>query len=340
MGVPFGKKTEEFQMAALNISAVIPAYNSAAFLPAAINSILKQTFPVDEIIVVDDGSYDDTQKVLGPFANQITYVYQENAGPSAARNKGIVTAKGNWIAFLDADDQWTTKKIETQVNWIKKNSDLALIAGDMSEISPKMEILVPSVLTRHGLRPFFTKYQYMAIPDAMHMLLQKNFIPTGTVLVRKDVLTAVGAFNPQIRYGEDLELWAKIAATHAIACIPEVLMLRTRHETNATSATENMLKDLAQVMLSLEKWVKSNTIETETDLDFYISRAWTDLAYFNFSRGYLKQAKQYFLNSYIAKPSVKAFIYYTASLLPPGVIAQIRNTKMLLQKFYSKETPC
>lgn len=312
------------------ISAVIPAYNSSGFLLRAINSILNQTQPVDEIIIVDDGSTDETKKVLGRLDHQIVYIYQDNAGPSVARNKGIECAKGDWIAFLDADDQWVHTKIEKQLQLIKKNPGLAFVAGDMAEINTRMEITVPSVLDKHGLKSFFEKNQDLSVPDAMNLLLKKNFIPTGTVLVKKEVITSVGSFNPKIRYGEDLELWAKVAATYPMACMPEVLMLRTRHETNATSATENMLKDLIQVMLSLKEWIKLNKMDD--DINYYVSRAWADLGYFNFSANVLNQSKQYFLNSYIAKPSFKSLIYYAASLLSPDLVLEIRKKKKRLGK--------
>ncbi|MDA3787608.1 MAG: glycosyltransferase family A protein, partial [Desulfobacula sp.] len=159
------------------ISAVIPAYNSANFLSFAINSILKQTQPVDEIIVVDDGSTDETAQVLKHFGNKIICIYQHNAGPSAARNKGIEYAKGDWVAFLDADDQWVSTKIEKQVRLIEKNPEIVLVAGDMAEIDASMKILVPSVLNKHGLRSIFLKNSNLSVLKAMDLLLEKNFIP-------------------------------------------------------------------------------------------------------------------------------------------------------------------
>ncbi|HBA66860.1 MAG TPA: hypothetical protein DCZ48_11915, partial [Methylococcaceae bacterium] len=99
----------------MNISVVIPAYNSAEFIADAVNSILKQTRPITEIIIVDDGSTDNTQQIVEALPGPITYIKQPNQGPSAARNTGIKTANSEWIAFLDADDQWTTDKIDKQL---------------------------------------------------------------------------------------------------------------------------------------------------------------------------------------------------------------------------------
>lgn len=98
----------------MRISAVIPAYNSAAFILGALDNIANQSVPVDEIIVVDDGSNDDTAEKVQQWSDTapVTLVRQKNSGPSAARNRGIDQATGDWIAFLDADDRWTPRKIE------------------------------------------------------------------------------------------------------------------------------------------------------------------------------------------------------------------------------------
>src|SRR5437016_10401011 len=98
------------------ISAVIPSYNYGHFITDAIESALGQTYPHVEIIVVDDGSTDDTREQLAPYSERVCYIHQENGGLSAARNTGIRAAKGEWIALLDADDVWHPRKLELQMN--------------------------------------------------------------------------------------------------------------------------------------------------------------------------------------------------------------------------------
>ncbi|MHC5139531.1 MAG: glycosyltransferase family 2 protein, partial [Planctomycetota bacterium] len=99
----------------LTISAVIPAYNAAKYIARSIDSVLAQTHPVDEIVIVDDGSTDNTAAIIKDYGDKVRYIHQPNAGVSAARNTGIEAATGNWIAFLDADDEWLPEKIKRQV---------------------------------------------------------------------------------------------------------------------------------------------------------------------------------------------------------------------------------
>src|SRR5512141_947607 len=115
------------------ISVVIPAFNSAAFVRDAIASVRGQTVPVAEIIVVDDGSTDDTEQACRSCAANVHYVFQRNRGPAAARNRGIAESHGEFVAFLDADDLWVSDKIARQLRALAAHPDAALVAGDMAE---------------------------------------------------------------------------------------------------------------------------------------------------------------------------------------------------------------
>ena len=100
-----------------SVSVVIPTYNRINLLPEAIDSVLSQSYPVSEVIVVDDGSTDHTFETLASKYQKVKFLKQENLGVSAARNTGVSEAKSNWIAFLDSDDQWETQKIEKQIEF-------------------------------------------------------------------------------------------------------------------------------------------------------------------------------------------------------------------------------
>src|SRR5688500_9583140 len=108
------------------VSVVIPAYNYGHFVTEAVASALNQTHPHVEVIVVDDGSTDGTADILKPFGSRIRYIYQPNRGLSAARNTGIRAARGEWVAFLDADDLWHPSKTETQLSAVVNDSHIAL----------------------------------------------------------------------------------------------------------------------------------------------------------------------------------------------------------------------
>ena len=114
------------------VSVVIPAYNCERYLGRAIRSVLAQTYPRIECIVVDDGSTDGTAEVIDRFGSAVRAIRQENGGAAAARNAGIRTATGRYIAFLDADDYWLRNKLELQIHILEKNPDLVLISTGLT----------------------------------------------------------------------------------------------------------------------------------------------------------------------------------------------------------------
>ncbi|OAI18599.1 MULTISPECIES: glycosyltransferase family 2 protein [Methylomonas] len=314
----------------MKISAVIPAYNNAAFLRAAIASVRNQSHQVDEIIVVDDGSVDNTETVIADLGSDIVYHRQDNQGPSAARNQGISLANGDWIAFLDADDQWTPDKIAKQLQVLQTHPALRLIAGDMAEIDTDNRLLTASVLDKHGLSEKFSQLAGAPVPNALAALVAKNFIPTGTVLVSKAALYEACLFNPTIRFGEDLELWAKIAAKHPISCLPDTLMLRRQHGNNATQASERMLVDLTRVMDSLARQIGPELRAQGVSPDDLVSRAFWTLGYWYFNNGARTDARSAFRSSLTRKANAPALLYLIASQLTPGAIAAVRAVKQRL----------
>ncbi|MDF1584743.1 MAG: glycosyltransferase family 2 protein [Methyloprofundus sp.] len=314
----------------MKISAIIPAYNSQDFILDAIQSIQNQTHPVDEIIVIDDGSTDNTRLILASKANDIKYIKQKNQGPSAARNTGIKAAQGDWIAFLDADDQWLPDKIEKQLIILEKSPELQLISGDMQEIGINNELITQSVLAKHHQLTQFQNNQSLPIKNALAELVNKNFIPTGTVLVKRATLIEAKLFNTAIRFGEDLELWAKIAAKHPITCLPEILMLRRLHSQNATTSTMPMLIDLVKVMQSIRHYSNDILIAQTIDADKLVANAWANLGYGYFINEQYQQAKSAFRHSLKEKINQRALSYFIACVLPRQIINLIRRTKQAL----------
>jgi len=322
----------------MKISAVIPTYNNADYIEDAINSILNQSHPVDEIIIVDDGSSDNTEelvKAISKTAANIIYIKQANQGPSSARNRGIEAAGGDWIAFLDADDLWTSDKVALQITALKNEPQLKLIAADMSEIDRLGNTTVESVLAKHQLLHKFQSLAGRAVPRATAALLTKNFIPTGTVLIERDSLRKTGGFNTTIRFGEDLELWARVAADHPITCLPQVMMQRRQHGDNATENTVSMLEGLVDVMQSLRHWGAEKLILQSLNPDQLVAAALCDLGYWHFFQGNYRQAREVFISSLKEQVSKRALIYATACLLPNSLISGIKALKQRGTKSHS-----
>ncbi|MCH9670220.1 MAG: glycosyltransferase family 2 protein [Gammaproteobacteria bacterium] len=310
------------------ITAVIPAYNSAEFLGEAIDSILRQSVLVSEIIVVDDGSVDDTASVARRY--DVTLIQQSNAGPSAARNRGIEHAQGELIAFLDADDQWTCSKLTDQLTTLNRYPELALVASDMAETNRDGAITTESMLKKHALHEKFRDLDGAPLPKAMTALLEKNFIPTGTVLARRAVLRDVGAFNPSFHFAEDLELWTKVAAKHPITCLAKVHMLRRQHESNATRSDLPMLEGLLEVMGAIRDWGDTALRAEGQDPNALVAASAANLGYWHFTHGDMAQAEKYFSQSLREKMTTRGLAYWLASQLPATLVERIRGAKQQL----------
>ena len=307
------------------ISVIIPAYNNAAFLPDCINSVRQQTMPLHEIIIVDDGSRDNTEAVIKTLGDDILYSKQKNQGPASARNHGIQQATGDWIAFLDADDQWVPNKIELQLNCLKKHPELQLIAGDMAETNALSKIETPSMLAHHGQLELFKQLDGQPLTDACASLVQKNFIPTGTVLANKESLIEAGLFPESIRFGEDLALWAQVAARHPITCLPDVLMLRRRHDSNATDSNEDMLKGIVQVMRLLKEKCGDVLQKQGLSANEPLFQACFSLGYWQFQHGQIKQSGQAFREAWALKKNFKTGAYLMLGFLPEMLANKINS---------------
>jgi glycosyltransferase involved in cell wall biosynthesis len=185
------------------VTAVIATYNYGRFVTEAIDSVLAQTYPEVEIVVVDDGSTDDTQERLAAYAGRIRSIYQANQSVAAARNTGIQAARGRLIAFLDADDLWHPQKLELQVRYLARHPEVGLVAVDrLGEGMTQWPVL-------DGDRP---RPRPISLEE---LIIQPYFAPSG-VLVRKECFTRVGSFDTSLRNAEDYDMWIRIAASYPI----------------------------------------------------------------------------------------------------------------------------
>lgn len=188
------------------VSVIIPTYNRAHCVGEAIESVLNQTFRDFEVIVVDDGSTDNTPEVLAAFGNRIRVIGQENSGVSAARNAGIKAARGNWVAFLDSDDIWEPDKLSVQMR------DVAAHPQVIAHVVDAIFIDIPggdvSLFELRGLREEFQNRPLR--PRPLCDVLRTQFF-TQCWLVRKDVLEKFGGFDVDLSIYEDLNLMARVA---------------------------------------------------------------------------------------------------------------------------------
>jgi glycosyltransferase involved in cell wall biosynthesis len=195
-------------------SIIIPTFNRSNILPKAIDSIHRQTYTHYEIIVVDDGSTDNTKKIITKYP-EIKYIYQDNHGASSARNTGIQHAKGDFIAFLDSDDYWLPNKLELQVKIFLKNPLLWMVAG--AKVKNKDRKLNDS-FSNPNLTYDTKKITFLN-------LIEYNCINTPSVLVRRDIFEMTGLFDTNLKTGEDWDLWLRIACFGPVAFIKTPLVI-------------------------------------------------------------------------------------------------------------------
>jgi glycosyltransferase involved in cell wall biosynthesis len=196
-------------------SIIIPTYNHARFVTRAVESALAQTDPDREVIVVDDGSADNTRAVLEPYKGCIHYLYQENRGLSAARNRGIAAAQGDYFVFLDADDLIPANKLARQMPLLAAGSDFGLVYSGFQSLSEDGARILGDV------RP---KRQGHLLKD---LLLRRLAIPTATAVVRRECLERVGVFDESLLAAEDTDMWIRIArAGYAFGYVDELLFQR------------------------------------------------------------------------------------------------------------------
>ncbi|MEJ5260300.1 MAG: glycosyltransferase family 2 protein [Anaerohalosphaeraceae bacterium] len=194
------------------ISVIIPAYNAETVIRRAIDSVLAQTLPPCEIIVVDDGSADGTRQAVQSYGGRIRYIRQDNQGASAARNAGIQAASGEWIAFLDADDEWLPDRLALQVrllqhypflNWVTGNFYRCRCRRGHRQTPDLPRSRQEALLNVLNGRPFFDSYFSAHQHSAMGC--------TDTMLIRRDLLQKAGLFLVGQKRINDVDLWLRIA---------------------------------------------------------------------------------------------------------------------------------
>jgi glycosyltransferase involved in cell wall biosynthesis len=198
------------------VSVVIPAYNSALTLGRALSSVRRQTLRPGEILIVDDCSSDDTPRIVAAYADigARLITLTKRGGASNARNVGVQAARGEFVAFLDADDEWLEAKLEKQMALIAADPDMAFVTC-RAKLLGVNGYIVGSI---HDGVPVATG------PEAWRALLAHNFIATPCVLSRRDILLRLGGFDTSLPIAEDQDMWIRLALAGGIGFIDEYLV--------------------------------------------------------------------------------------------------------------------
>jgi glycosyltransferase involved in cell wall biosynthesis len=229
------------------VSVIIPTYNRAALLVEAVQSVMKQTYTELELIVVDDGSTDDTREAILPYLHRIKYLYQERGGVSKARNYGIRVSHGEYIAFLDSDDLWLDKKLEVQVNFMESHS---------SFVSYTDEIWI-----RKGKRVNPGKRHRKYSGWIFDKVLPLCIISPSSAMMRREVFDRIGLFDETLPACEDYDMWIRVAKHYPIHLIEQQLIVKRGGREDQLSRTIWGLDRFR--IKSLERILRENNLTRE-----------------------------------------------------------------------------
>jgi glycosyltransferase involved in cell wall biosynthesis len=201
------------------VSVVTTTYNCATYIVTTVECVLAQTWRDFEYIVIDDGSTDNTRELLEPYLDRITYIHQENMRYSPARNRGIRAAHGEYLAFLDSDDLWEPTKLEKQVAVLDQHPEVALVHTRTDFIDTQGQ---PTRFS--GMQVFGPEGDQVVIGDPRkELFFGAHVLTPSSAMVRRSMLDAAGAFDETLSYGEDWDVWVRLAQYGSFAYIPEVL---------------------------------------------------------------------------------------------------------------------
>ena len=303
-----------------SISVIVPTYNRAEFVPCAIDSILGQNYSPCEIIVVDDGSTDNTEEVLVPYGSKIRYIKKENGGVCSARNAGIQAASHDWIAFLDSDDEWIEGKLQCQVEDLKSHPDA--IAHFTNVLVDREFASNTDVFELRKVSPAFDGKDVLYLERPLKLCIDHVFGRVQSVLARKDIVQRIDGFDARYNMFEDAYFVARLAfeGPWVVRAKPYVQEIRREEATVSLGQQkfstpyrgyDNMLKQ----MIEYEDLQDLNTEEIES-----LKRAVVKYSLLSASAhlkfGDKSIARKSALTAIRRRFSVKAFVYLAASFLP------------------------
>ncbi len=262
------------------VSVVIPAYNAGTYIEEAVRSVLDQDYPSLEVIVVDDGSTDDTLVRVAPFGSRVQCLRQSGSGgyPGVPRNAGMQRSKGEFICFLDADDIMCPGRLRLQIDYLIKHPQVGAVFTDYrnfseDELSPESHF---DTCDKLRLRLAGRSALTLTSVDATALLLQENFGIPSTMMIRHAVLDRVPGFSEALQTSEDFHFYFRVARQYDIGVLSEIGAHRRLHGENVTG---NSLRRLSNYVASRADLMTDETSRSNRGLlSHYLRRCELDLA--------------------------------------------------------------
>lgn len=232
---------------AMTVSVIIPAYNSAAFIRETLDSVAYQSRLPDEVIIVDDGSSDDTYQVITEWKSNhknitVKILQQNNQGVSAARNLGINTASKDLIAFLDSDDLWLSDHLETLIKSFELVPDCILAFADMTNFNRNKVVTISFLADKPVIKlPYKSIDNFNVITDSLwNTLINGSYIPTCASMVKRNAALRIGGFDHTLKTSEDRHFFLKLSRLGKVGYFNRVIAWRRLHDENLTHDKNNV----------------------------------------------------------------------------------------------------
>ena len=305
------------------VSIIIPAFNCAGFIGGAIQSVLNQTIGDYEIIVVDDGSTDDTSSVVAGFGDRVRCFRQENQGVAAARNRGIQAAAGQIIGFLDADDCWKPDKLERQVPVLLGAEEIDVVfsrhenlggeaAGYNQYDCPELTKLLAVTALGAGAYRIDDRQLFQKV-------LRYYLLLTSTVLIRRSCLERLGGFDATLGIAEDTQLWLRLAKRGKIAFVDLPLVEKRLRRESLTGDEARFIHQIIVMFQQLKKWLPDLDLDERAAVKGALDY-WYAKAYRRFCDGDKTFGPEFFWTAFLNDRRPSAPGYLLAATLPAPVV--------------------
>jgi len=314
------------------VSVVVPAYNCASHIGETLESVYGQTYRHWEVIVVDDGSTDETRTALVPHMGKIRYVRQGNRGTAAARNAGVRQARGELIAFLDDDDIWLPDKLELQVQVMEGSPECGLVFTDGKTFTAdgiRQESVISTRLDGWIDAHRVERAQVAKGWLGRHLLFWSDIVSASSVMVRRECFDQAGGFDEGIAIADDYDLWLKIALAHPVALVQHCLyMWRWHDESQSGPVAGRQHRWMEASLVVLEKHLALAPLEIRGALRAHMARLYWSCARHYFDLDQFRESRRMLVGCLRHNGMfLRARLLLVASRLDGSTIRAMRRVK-------------
>lgn len=290
------------------VSVIMPCYNTSRYIGEAIDSVLGQDYPNIELLVIDDGSTDDTPSIVRAYGDQVRFFSQQNSGAGAARNLGLQNARGQYIAFLDSDDLWLPGKVKAQVEHLEENPAVGVVYSRWQPWKPDTSGTfsrrpeTPPASLRPEIVPEGSGWLYNG-------LLFTSMLHTIAVMMRRDTIQQVGLFDTSLKRGQDYDYWLRTSRITQIHQLDAVYALYRLHGEGCITKWPSHNYERIVVEKALERWGPIGPNGETTDLKaikLRLSKTCFDFGYHHYWIGSPRIATRSFIDSLRLNPMQRA----------------------------------